>query len=189
MNVGTIAATIQFVVPPRTATLAAEVEVGSLGATATKLDNEAMRYLIDNSLFNHKTGCWHWVGTKAKHGYGTVGPNWVYKAYARGAHRASKMVFHGWVPENSQEQIRHQCIARDCINPFHVTTGTAAQNCDDRLKSGDPKRKLSDDKVQAIWRLLYTGLTYPVIAARYGVHRTMIGHIKTGKAFAWVPRP
>lgn len=68
------------------------------------------------------TGCWLWLGSLDKDGYGRL--SW--KNHACGAHRYSWMAFRGPIPEGMQ--IDHMCRVRSCVNPDHLRVVTPRQN-------------------------------------------------------------
>lgn len=67
-------------------------------------------------------GCWLWTGTTHDHGYGrlTIEGKRVY------AHVFSFELHHGPLPEG--HEVRHRCHRPECVNPWHLISGTHAQN-------------------------------------------------------------
>lgn len=179
MNVGTITATITF---------------GSVGSNATPTQNEAMRYLIDRIVvedMGYVSSCWIGQGSIKANGYGQIGKRLVVDAYAKGAHRASKMMLQGWEPIDSAEHIRHQCHVRACINPWHSLTGSALDNFLDRLDTPGYGRVFTDDDIRLIRKLRVKEPYRPRprinrIAAHYGVHRSTIDRILSRKLWGHV---
>ena len=87
-----------------------------------------------------KTGCWNWIGSKDKEGYGVFWDNRI-KNNAR-AHRIS-MEIHG-TPIPKDLQTLHQCDNKSCVNPAHLKAGTNRQNqieARDRGLLGDLTKK------------------------------------------------
>ena len=64
------------------------------------------------------SGCWIWLGSIAKNGYGKIG--------AKLAHRVSFIKKHGGIPEGLQ--IDHLCRTRCCVNPDHLEAVTQKEN-------------------------------------------------------------
>ena len=79
------------------------------------------------------SGCWLWLGSIDKEGYGVL--------YAGGlhmkAHRFSLML-HKSVPEVKMHAL-HTCDVPGCINPDHLYWGTDADNIADREVRGRTK--------------------------------------------------
>jgi len=120
-------------------------------------------------------GCWIWAGTQNANGYGVFqldGTTWL-------AHRFFYAYFLGPIPPSSE--ITHTCSARLCVNPTHLcpTDHQAA------LRRGR-NAKLNPAQVQEIRTLHATGThTLAALARRFGVSRTNIHAIVTGKS--WRP--
>ena len=69
------------------------------------------------------TGCWLWVGTLNKGGYG-----WV-RAFGRRmnlAHRVTYTIHRGAIPAGLM--LDHLCRVRSCVNPDHLRTVTPKEN-------------------------------------------------------------
>jgi len=79
------------------------------------------------------SGCWLWIGTTKKNGYGILQD----KGMVRHAHRVSFEMFNGSIPTGSV--ICHSCDNRKCVNPSHLWCGSQADNLRDaRLKGRMP---------------------------------------------------
>lgn len=94
-----------------------------------------MKYEID-----HSTGCWNFVGSLTKHGYGHV-------CLKEGtlAHRVSYIRRHGPIPDSLE--LDHKCRNRRCINPDHLEPVSDAVNVQRGLKA-----KLTEGQVEEIRR-------------------------------------
>lgn len=75
-----------------------------------------------------ETGCWIWLGSITKHGYGkmTLGA----KTHIS-AHRASYELKHGQIPEGMLAL--HHCDVKCCVNPDHIFLGTQQANMNDKV--------------------------------------------------------
>lgn len=68
------------------------------------------------------TGCWLWLGSPSKNGYGrfSLGDKVFY------AHRVSYQQFKGPIPQGLQ--LDHLCRQRCCVNPDHLEPVTVQEN-------------------------------------------------------------
>lgn len=85
------------------------------------------------------TGCWNFLGSKTRGGYGRM--NYKNKSYK--AHRLSYEKFIGAIPE-SYESIHgtcvcHRCDNPSCVNPEHLFIGTQLDNMNDMINKGRNK--------------------------------------------------
>jgi len=149
-----------------------------------KLDTH-VRFWRFVSMPPEPNGCWLWIGTKLRSGYGIF--------YFRGnvrvrAHRMSYRLHFGEFDESMD--VLHSCDNPSCVKPSHLYLGTHAQNMTDRDAKGRQARgrrngsaKLTDDDVRLIRKLRTTGLTHPQLAANYGVTKQTIAALLNGKTW------
>jgi hypothetical protein len=78
-------------------------------------------------------GCWIWVGTCDRRGYGAF---YFYERPRRqvAAHRFVWELHHGPIPAGMQ--VCHACDTPPCCNPDHLWLGTAKDNSDDKIRKG-----------------------------------------------------
>ena len=129
------------------------------------------------------SGCYIWTGCLNAAGYGRFN----YHGKITNAHRIS------WELHNNKNAegfvIRHKCDNRACVNPDHLIEGTQADNIKDiyerkrnRHLSGEehPRSKLTEELVD---RIRSDGRISRVIAESYGISRSQVSKIKSGKAW------
>lgn len=71
---------------------------------------------------NTSSGCWEWVGSTSRSGYGTF---W-YKGRTGYAHRISWELSNPPIPDGML--IDHRCANTICVNPAHLRIANASQN-------------------------------------------------------------
>lgn len=134
-----------------------------------------MRHIDLKKTFHDKaypepnTGCWLWIGSGDKNGYGRIKIN----RKNIQAHRLSYQLFKGDIPNSML--ICHTCDVPACVNPDHLFLGTAKENSQDSVKKGRDFRgkrnaKLSKEQVLIIRQIrTSTNHTYAEIAEKFGV--------------------
>jgi hypothetical protein len=90
------------------------------------------------------SGCWIWVGSQNKGGYGVIHFD---KWSNLSAHRASYMMFKG--PIHKGMYVCHKCDVPSCVNPDHLFLGTASDNNKDKvLKNRNAKHTKHNKRPQ-----------------------------------------
>lgn len=134
--------------------------------------------------------CWPWIGKSRSAGYGSFRVGSLTDGTRRqiGAHRWVCARVHGMRPE---QHALHHCDNRICVNPGHLYPGSPADNSRDAVERGrigytgnpggrNPNAKLTEDDAREILRSTTKNVE---LARRYGVSKTQIGHIKSGKSW------
>lgn len=80
------------------------------------------------------TGCWVWIGSKDKDGYGKVSARLPDGKKVYLAHRMTFIHFVGEIPDD--KEIDHRCKNTSCINPEHLRLMTHREN----VEAGDYKK-------------------------------------------------
>lgn len=117
-------------------------------------------YVVDEN------GCWVWQRAKGPTGYGRLsvdGTYWI-------AHRWYYTQAKGAIPDGLH--LDHLCRNPSCVNPEHLEAVTLAENS----RRGNAAR-LTHEDAEAIRNA--SGLQRE-IAARYGVHQSVVSKIKSG---------
>lgn len=124
------------------------------------------------------SGCWLWISTIKKNGYGQMSGN-------RLAHRVSYEIHVSEIPAGMQ--VCHRCDTRSCVNPNHLFLGTTQDNTADRHAkgrsvSGEARgvTKLTRQQAAAV---LASGEGTKELATRYGVSYSVIYDIRCGRTW------
>ena len=133
--------------------------------------------------------CLIWQGQGRINGYGVAGYGGVHWL----AHRLSYFFAHGSIPADLQ--IRHACDTRLCVEPSHLSVGTAKDNANDKVsrnrqRKGEthPMRKLGPGAVREIRERYRRGdVTQKVLAEEFGISKQQMSRIIRGER--WVDDP
>lgn len=128
------------------------------------------------------SGCWLWLGSVDKDGYGTI--RRVDGAHLK-AHRESYR-YHCQDPDINQ--VLHHCDTPCCINPDHLYEGDPAANARDKRVRGrarsvpqpgetNPMAKLTAADVVEIKRRCFAGELQKTVAQSYGIQQGTVSKI------------
>lgn len=137
--------------------------------------------------------CWPWNGTMSNNGYGVIGVGSARDGTFRNvtAHRYVCEIAHGLA---ATQQALHRCDNKRCVNPLHIYAGTHLDNMRDAKERGlmvggslpgarNPKAKIAEADVIAIRQSCERNVR---LAERYGLSKTQIGWIKSGRSWSHV---
>lgn len=161
-------------------------------------EREAMLAVFFSRCRKSDTGCWLWTGTLDNNGYGYFKSIAASKGHGRGdiVHRFSHELFIGPVPEGLH--VLHSCDTPACVNPNHLRAGTRKENMSDCITRGRFRRlsvkrgsqnnlaKLTDADVVDIRN---STLSPKDLSKKYGIDRTNVHQIVSGKTWTHVPMP
>lgn len=132
------------------------------------------------------SGCWLWLGTTARGGYGRI----TLGRRSANAHRASWLAYHGAIPPSLH--VLHRCDVRSCVNPDHLFLGTNRDNIADKVAKGrqarnagelHPSSRLRSGDVRAIYS---DERPLRAIAHAFEVSKQTVSDIRAGRSWAHV---
>lgn len=123
-----------------------------------------------------ETGCWIWMGSISRNGYGQIEEN----GKNLRPHRVSYSLNNGVIPKGNI--IMHACDVPACINPDHLVSGTQKQNMADMVRK---RRSLFGERAvksilteQQVLNIRLSRENNTALGKKYGVDRTTVGKIK-----------
>lgn len=125
--------------------------------------------------FQESSGCWIWVGSKSKTGYGKI----TFHGEQIYAHRAMWEALNGLIPDGLS--VLHKCDNPPCVNPNHLFLGTLKDNSYDRDtkgRSGTAKLKPSDVK-----EIRESNLQPKELASKYNIKTRTVYEILSKKSW------
>lgn len=99
--------------------------------------------ILDNAETIPESGCWFWMGSTNRQGYGRIhfdGYRWL-------AHRLSYTLFKGEIQEGLS--VLHRCDIPACVRPEHLWLGTRADNAKDRETKRRGHSQVGSDNANA----------------------------------------
>jgi hypothetical protein len=125
--------------------------------------------------------CWEWTAYCGDLGYGRF---WL-DGGPRLAHVVSFELHHG--PLKDDEEVRHTCDNRACVNPEHLIRGSRRDNMVDMaIRNRCPTRKLSRDSAAMIIEAQKSGATPTEAARAVGCKFQQAWDIFRGRTWKWL---
>lgn len=135
--------------------------------------------------YNENLGkCWIWRASKHKNGYGQFslishqGKNVRVLAHRFSAYVAGMDIFSGGV-------VCHSCDRKDCVNPGHLSIGTTSSNAVDAVLRGQIRSGVATYNAKLtkedVLKIREDKRLKKIIAEEYGVSRSHICHLQSGR--------
>lgn len=148
-------------------------------------EEDLLRYTLLSKCRLSESGCWEWVAAKDGNGYG-----FVYRGNR--SHRAHRMAYEAFIgPIPSGAVLCHSCDNPSCINPNHLRPGTMKDNAMDRESRG--RRDVRGEQIgtaklteESVREIKASSLSLSALAEKYGVDKSNIWSIKSGKSWKHV---
>jgi hypothetical protein len=86
------------------------------------------------------SGCWLWISSYHKRGYGTL-----FMKGSKAAQRISCILHYGPIP--SDMHVLHKCDVKGCVNPWHLFLGTNQDNVNDKMNKSRHHRQRTSNCV------------------------------------------
>ena len=81
-------------------------------------------------------GCWVWTASKFADGYG----KFKFDGKNRRAHRMAWLLTNGEIPDGMV--VMHSCDIRECVNPEHLSIGSAKDNSQDMVSKNRHRNQI-----------------------------------------------
>lgn len=109
---------------------------------------ETIQYLEEHSIPEPNTGCWLWLGSVDRKGYGRV------NGRKTGVGLAHRLAFTVNVKDGAGDLlVCHKCDQPSCVNPDHLYAGTFHDNATDRVRRGNGAGRMSIKATQTPLKL------------------------------------
>lgn len=138
---------------------------------------------FESKIRKSDSGCWEWLASTDRVGYGHIWHNDKLKQ----SHRVAWEIYRGLIPDGSH--ILHSCDNRRCVNPGHLSLGTAKENVIDAVRKnrwigrGRGKIRLDKETVSRIKWKLQTGMRPAAVARSMDLDFHLVYQIAIGRTW------
>jgi hypothetical protein len=153
-------------------------------ATTANTGGLAIQFLMSRTLQRDEESCWPWLGKSSSLGYGQI----VILGKSFYAHRVAYECHYGPIADG--DVVRHECDHPWCVNPYHLRSGTQADNLSDMRRKHrhnfgqrNGMAKLRDNNIPTIFAMRSQGMTHQEIAMVFGVSPRAIGGVLKGQGW------
>ena len=156
----------------------------SCGVSSRNITNKKtpIELFYKNTIIPENTDdCWIWKCNKTSR-YGVIKVDSKPKL----VHRFSYEYFNGPIP--NEMYICHHCDTTKCVNPKHLFLGTQADNIKDCHSKRRNQKKLNDEQVIYIIKLIKQNKNNIEIAKEFNVTKTTIKAIRNFKTWRHLAR-
>jgi hypothetical protein len=142
--------------------------------------------LADNSIPEPNSGCWLWLKSVDRYGYG----QWTRYHGGRRvtAHRMAYEIHNGPLPAGAC--VCHRCDVRSCVRPDHLWLGTVAENNADKVDKGRQSRGeksgLAKLTAEDVARIRAHPGSHQDAADLFRVSQSLIWAVRSGRAWSHV---
>lgn len=144
-----------------------------------RMTDAEMKAWLETQYDLNENGCWVWKQYKNHEGYGQV--SWKNNVIT--VHRLYWILCGGYIPEGLVMCHGEGC-SKACFNINHLRPDTDFENSLDKHRDGTMPHKLTTTQVLEIRER--TDKKYIELAKEYGISRTTISEIKSGKGWKWL---
>lgn len=138
-----------------------------------------LEYFIEKYVaYEPMSGCWIWMG-----GFSDGFPKVYLNDQSLQAGRAIYQHEKGIKLKLKKELLFYHCGNKHCVNPNHAIVSTKPNSYEKQVK------KLRKEDIQPIRDLAKSGVPHTIIADKYGVTKSGIEGILSGKSWSWVGTP
>lgn len=147
-----------------------------------------LRWLRDH-VDHEGDDCLAWPFSRKETGYAQIN----YEGHPQHAHRLMCTLAHGPAPADNMDAA-HTCGrgAEGCLNPKHLAWKTRSENMLDKgIHGTNPRGEDTSGSVlteDLVLEIVATAdrMSERALARRFGVHRSTINHILSGRNWAWL---